>query len=323
MHRAVLGLIFGIAAVAIALTFAHQPFGSQSEAAGSARVASAFGISERPSGDLIVHVSVLVPPGVASDTAIGAALAAQGARPARPSDVEAANYVTSGLYWDQFSDANPGNDFVTQYYNPANQPVDGQAVLQNTHTTWNNVPTSSFVFAYGGTTARCPSLVEECSGPQTFDGFNDVSYMALTGPCNAVLGCTLGVTWSGISIDEADMALNTKARWVHDCVSPGNRTDAETVILHENGHVLGLDHSPVGGSVMQAFYDGAQCTLGQDDVDGVSVLYPSSGTPNPTSTPTETPPPTATPTNGPAPTATPTSGGGASCPPGHHRRGLC
>ncbi|MEX0786661.1 MAG: matrixin family metalloprotease [Dehalococcoidia bacterium] len=278
-------------------------------------------------------MTVYAPRGVPSDRAIDAALGAQGARPATPADLQSANFVTTGLVWDQFSDADPGNDLVVQNYNPANDPVDGETVLLNTHATWNNVPTSSFVFSYGGTTTRCPSLVDECSGPQTFDGYNDVAYMNLSGPCNAFFGCTLGVTWFSTSIDEADMALNTKASWVHDCSSPGNDIDAETVTLHENGHVLGLGHTDVSGAVMEAFYGGANCSLHQDDEDGVTFLYPDDGTPDPTSTPTNTPVPTATPTDGPEPTATntqeptatatPDDEGPPSCPPGRQRRGLC
>ncbi|HEY5625188.1 MAG TPA: matrixin family metalloprotease, partial [Dehalococcoidia bacterium] len=140
---------------------------------------------------------------------------------------------------------------------------------------------------------------EECSGPQTFDGFNDVKFMNLAGPCNFVFGCTLGVTWYSTSVDEADMGLNTKASWVHDCGYTGSATEAETLILHENGHALGLGHSAIAGSIMAAFYSDAQCQLHQDDVDGVTALYPTGGA---TATPTATP---AAPTPTPAPTATP------------------
>lgn len=323
---AVVGL--GVAAIAAAVALL-QPFGSSSQAASTARLASAFGVVERPGGDLIVHVTVFAPPGVSSATAVDAALAAQHARPARPGDLQSAEFATTGLVWDEFSDADPGNDFMLQSYNPANEPVNGEAVLLNTHATWNAVPTSSFTFSYGGTTTRCPSLVDECSGPQTFDGFNDVAYMSLVGPCNAVFGCTLGVTWFSTSIDEADMALNTKASWVHDCVSPGNSIDSETVTLHENGHALGLAHSNVAGAVMEAFYGGAQCGLHQDDIDGASFLYPGDGdadptdTPTPTSTPTDGPSPTPTDTQEPTATPTPDDGGPPPCPPGHQRRGLC
>ena len=46
-------------------------------------------------------------------------------------------------------------------------------------------------------------------------------------------------------------------------------------MLHENGHVLGLGHSNVPGAVMQPSYGGIRRTLHQDEIDGVSFLYPS------------------------------------------------
>ena len=108
-----------------------------------------------------------------------------------------------------------------------------------TQDTWTAVSDSTFAFSYD-TTDRCPSLVRECQGPQVFDGFNDVAWLELRG-C-----CTLRVTWFGTSMDEADMALNTKFNWTNDY-------DPETVFLHENGHVVGLGHSNVVGAVMEAY----------------------------------------------------------------------
>ena len=83
----------------------------------------------------------------------------------------------------------------------------------------------------------------------------------------------MGVTWYGLSIDEADMALNTNFSWATDGVS---HYDVETVMLHENGHVLGLDHSEDPPAVMADTYFGVERSLYQDDIDGVSFLYPNS-----------------------------------------------
>jgi hypothetical protein len=118
--------------------------------------------------------------------------------------------------------------------------------------------------------------VRECDGDQVFDGLNDVAWLELKG-C-----CTLGVTWYGTSTDEADMALNTKFNWATDGV---NHYDAETVYLHENGHVGGLKHSDVIEAVMYKSYQGVRRVLHQDDINGISSLYPTStGTPSPTAT---------------------------------------
>lgn len=55
----------------------------------------------------------------------------------------------------------------------------------------------------------------------------------------------------------------------------GGTFDVETVALHEVGHLLGLGHSSVAGSVMFPTYGGFKRSLTQDDVDGIRRLYPS------------------------------------------------
>ena len=217
-----------------------------------------------PGKGLIVHIWVVVPPGVDRNEAASAALANQGARP-----FTADEFSTIALKWDQFSDGDHGNDFVTQNYNPKNDPTNGNGItaLLNTHNSWNGVTASIFEFEYGGVTDRCPSLVNECPGFQTFDGKNDVAWLRLSGPN------TLGVTWSGINIDEADMALNTKFNWSTDGVDDAD-FDVETVYLHENGHAAGLGHSADISAIMYPSYQKLNRVLQQDDINGISFLYP-------------------------------------------------
>ena len=126
-----------------ALVFARG--GGEGHAVTKSRVTSIFGVKETREGDLIIHITAFVPHGVDERVVADAALNAQRARPATPADLQSADFTTTGLVWDQFSDALPGNDFVTQYYNDNKDPngVDGQSVLTNTQATWNAVPTSS------------------------------------------------------------------------------------------------------------------------------------------------------------------------------------
>ena len=67
------------------------------------------------------------------------------------------------------------------------------------------------------------------------------------------------------------MALNTRFVWTS---SGGSGYDVKTVMLHENGHVVGLGHSSASDSIMQATYAGVQHVLGTDDARGVTYLYP-------------------------------------------------
>ena len=117
-------------------------------------------------------------------------------------------------------------------------------------------------------------MVKECRGKQTFDGWNDVGWLDIKDPN------TLGVTWSGTSIDEADMVLDTGHSWATDNI---NNYDVQTVLAHEEGHALGLGHSGVVGAIMEAIYAGPRRGLHADDIAGVSALYPS-GPPPPTAT---------------------------------------
>ena len=47
----------------------------------------------------------------------------------------------------------------------------------------------------------------------------------------------------------------------------------QTVLLHENGHVAGLDHASSTASVMYPFYQGARCTLDRLDQQAIRTLY--------------------------------------------------
>lgn len=257
-------LLFAITATLSLTPSFSSAFAQGQDNPGKPEVIAVSGIV--PGKNLIVHVLLEVPPGADRNEAAYAALANQGARA-----FTAEEYSLTGLVWDQFSDSNSGNDFVSQRYNSANDPTGGNGLtaLLNTHTTWNNVATSSFTFVYGGETEKCPSLVQECKGRQTFDGKNDVAWLALRDPN------TLGVTWSGTSTDEADMAMNTNFNWATNGV---NHYDVETVFLHENGHVAGIGHSEDFAAIMYPSYQNVNRVLEQDDVDALTALYPGTST---------------------------------------------
>jgi hypothetical protein len=240
-------------------------FATPATVLGQVRLASRFGEANIGGRRAIVHVTVAVPRGADANTVADDAVRGQGARPFGPLE-----FSLTGLVWNQFFDGNPGNDVVAQYYNASGEPAGLNAVasLQSSQITWGGVTTSRVTFQDGGNTSRCPSLVRECSGPQTFDNFNDVGWLAIPG-C-----CTLGVTWSDAGGQEADMALNTRFPWS----TTGGDVDVETIFLHENGHVVGLGHSSVVGSVMEPTYAGQRRALTLDDERGVTYLYPEAGT---------------------------------------------
>lgn len=62
-----------------------------------------------------------------------------------------------------------------------------------------------------------------------------------------------------------DMHLDSSEDWV-------NTFDLSSVILHELGHSLGLNHSEDVNSIMYPYYSGA-LTLGTDDIAGIQSIY--------------------------------------------------
>jgi hypothetical protein len=258
-------------------------------------IAAATGRTQVDGHETIVEILVLVPAGADAQASAVAALqrAYPEAQPLRDGP-QSSGFTTTGLVWDALP--------VAVNYNNAGAAISGaQSELTAAMGTWTDVATSNFAFVSGPDTTRCPSLVKECPGPQQYDGKNDVGWINIADPS------VLGVTWYSTSVDEFDMAIdNANFTWVNGCAGSYS---LQTVYLHEVGHALGLGHSSIVEAVMYAYYGGPRCSLHQDDIDGVSSLYPEAGTPPPTATPST---PAATPT----PAAT-------VCPPGQARKGRC
>lgn len=74
-----------------------------------------------------------------------------------------------------------------------------------------------------------------------------------------------------------DSHYDKDENWVISSLAEGSSTgsniDWETVVLHELGHSLGLDHSSVVGSVMYQYYLGVHRTLSSDDILGIQTIY--------------------------------------------------
>ncbi|HEX5781182.1 MAG TPA: matrixin family metalloprotease [Solirubrobacteraceae bacterium] len=225
------------------------------------RVIAVDGVSKADANQR-VEILVHVPEGESASAAAEKALAGQGAKKAPkppPEQPQSNSYSFTGLFWDTRR--------VTQNYNPLGERVAGaQTALTNTLPDWSNVANSDFDITFGGNTNRCPSLVRECPGAQVNDRLNDVGWAQLANG-------TLGVTWSTSGTDEADMAINTRYSWNTGCRAVSGSFDLESVILHENGHVVGLGHSTDTSAVMYPSYQTARCSLAADDQAGMAELY--------------------------------------------------
>jgi hypothetical protein len=164
-------------------------------------------------------------------------------------------------------------------YNPAGATAPGEAPLTSALNTWTSVSGSRFAFSYAGQTAAVPGTHDAI-----FDGLNVVGWLDL----DCAQGCVLGLTSKDGEHHEVDVILNANpAARLGD--GTNGTVDLETTILHEAGHVAGLEHScqafigvcsdAESTAVMFFRYLGRHRTLGPDDVAGLISRYPDPNEP--------------------------------------------
>jgi hypothetical protein len=255
---------------------------------------SAMGVRDNGPLRTLFHIHLEVPDGADPDMAANEALEALHARPVGPGDLLDLGFAVTGARWPRFFNHGKRDDRVVQYYNPAGAPIPDsfEPILQSAQTTWSTVTSSRFKYEPGGLTTR---------PPQTGDGFNDVGWQAI--PLANAIGITaVTIDWVSGEILDADVSLSPLFDWTTDgvvpppppppppscftlpkgtppppeCIirPPKPAYDVETVLLHEDGHALGLDHIGDPTAVMYAFYNGVQRALADGDIAGVTYLYP-------------------------------------------------
>lgn len=262
------------ATLAIALSATLPVLGTSVGAEPPKQVASGLGIATINGHPAVVEVLVEVPPDRLPAAVTSEALRTFGARPIREDPAGDFVLTLGGLHWPQFADAPRKKASVEQQHNPAGAPADADDALRRTQATWSGVKESVFAITYGGTTDRCVSFFE-CD--DSFNGFNDVGWADFFDPF------TLGLTvtyfrFDDLSIVEADILMNTGVSW------DDGGYDLETVLLHENGHLAGLDHTSSPDSVMFPFLGQGQIKreLTESEVAGITYLYPRASHPQPT-----------------------------------------
>lgn len=159
-----------------------------------------------------------------------------------------------------------------------------RTALERAFRTWEEVPTASTQFVFGGMTAVEP--------------FEDDNLSVLGFQAHPEMERVLGATTfiyddeSG-ELVESDIFFNSSFEWSTAASGETTRFDVESVAVHEIGHFLGLGHSAIGetefrpeggrrvlgsGAVMFPISMGrgsiADRTLQPDDIAGVSDLYP-------------------------------------------------
>ncbi len=153
---------------------------------------------------------------------------------------------------------------------------------------WNTVPTSALELKSSGFTGPidnissatgrlCPPTDDECIAEagsdlippvkdiviacsQNQDNFGEANVLAVTVPNN----------FSGKKIKGAVILINNFST----DFARLSRSDRISVIAHEIGHAIGLGHAKDKSALMYYRTVKLRKALGQDDVDGVSYLYP-------------------------------------------------
>lgn len=90
-------------------------------------------------------------------------------------------------------------------------------------------------------------------------------------PSSTILGLSVPTKLSGKTITAASVLLNGSAGSAFLAL---NHDEQMAVVAHEVGHALGLGHSPVKDSLMYYQSIPTRVDLGEDDIDGITYLYP-------------------------------------------------
>jgi hypothetical protein len=120
--------------------------------------------------------------------------------------------------------------------------------IQASFRAWENVPSANVRFIYRGTTQI---------GGVAHDGANVVSFTDTTAPLgSSTIAATFSFFRSEVGsdnvtrrvIDEADIVFNPSLEF--STSAEENKFDIQSVLTHEIGHLLGLKHSSIAGSIM-------------------------------------------------------------------------
>ena len=147
--------------------------------------------------------------------------------------------ASSALAWNPLTSSRPVWSTSAPYeLNAAGSPDLGgfsgtEAEVRRGMDDWTTPACSGLSTSYGGSTSRAPS---------TYDGHSTIGWVESGWPFDSN---AIGVTqpqFSATQIQEADMSMNGQHfTWITGAGS-GASVNAYSIVLHESGHYVGLDH---------------------------------------------------------------------------------
>ncbi|MBM4053679.1 MAG: matrixin family metalloprotease [Planctomycetes bacterium] len=160
-------------------------------------------------------------------------------------------------------------DTVTYLINTTDGPSGSLDAIVASLQTWTDVDTSSFTFIDGGTTSS--------NDHGEADGINIIDFGKIKD--EGVLGQNNFWFYTSGEMIDSDIRFNTKNTWSTD--GSLDKFDVQNVCTHELGHSLSLADLYRDSDSEKTMYgysfegDTSQRTLHQDDMDGITYLYPS------------------------------------------------
>ena len=160
---------------------------------------------------------------------------------------------------------------VTYYVNTSGGPPDSLAAIQAAMQTWTDVPSSSFRFVYGGPTTNTVRNPD--------DGINIIYFGKIRNKARVARNYVWWNKESG-KLYDSDIVFNTAHKLSAADKCPEDSYDIQSVLTHELGHALILHELCKQTHNEKTMYwkenkgDTKKRTLDQDDIDGISYLYP-------------------------------------------------
>ena len=166
---------------------------------------------------------------------------------------------SASAYVAQNYNGNPvkwSTDSVTFSVNTSGGPEYAISAIQTGMASWTNASTAYLTLVYGGSTSS--------SGVNNADGYNKISFGE---PGSGYLGVARFRYNASGQLTDCDIILRINHSWSESTLGD--------VAAHEFGHCIGLDHTSDSSTTMYPTVRQGASTLSQDDINGISFLYPS------------------------------------------------